>query len=157
MSRRLLPSARLVLTTAAIALIASLAVALSAPATISIDGQRVASDVAPVTTPGGTYLPLRVVADAAGARTQFDPVERAITVRRGADVLVMYVGSPHAVFNGSTFVLPHAPFVVRGRVMVAGETIASAFGSTVRFDSKRNRVAVRTPGLVVAGAADDEP
>ena len=62
--------------TAATALAASLALALSRPATISVDGQRLASDVAPVTTPGGAYLPLRAVAEAAGAQTSFDAADR---------------------------------------------------------------------------------
>ena len=74
-----LPSLRLLLTTAATALVASLAFALSSPATISVDGQRLASDVGPVTTPGGTYLPLRAVADASGAQTSFDGSSGAVT------------------------------------------------------------------------------
>jgi hypothetical protein len=41
--------------------------------------------------------------------------------------------------------------------MVAASTVASSFGSTVRYDSRHDRVIVRTPGVVVAGAADDEP
>ena len=53
--------------------------------------------------------------------------------------------------------LAHAPFTVRGRTMVAGATITRTFGSTVRFDARHDRVIVRNPGVVVAGAADDEP
>jgi hypothetical protein len=41
--------------------------------------------------------------------------------------------------------------------MVATTTVARTFGSTVRFDAKRGRVDVRTPGVVVAPVADDEP
>jgi hypothetical protein len=41
--------------------------------------------------------------------------------------------------------------------MVASATISRAFGSTVRYDARHDRVIVRTPGVVVAGAADDEP
>ncbi|MBV9440305.1 MAG: copper amine oxidase N-terminal domain-containing protein [Candidatus Eremiobacteraeota bacterium] len=153
----LLPDPRLVLTAAATAAAASLALALSTPATISLDGQRLASDVAPVTAPDGTYLPLRVVAEAAGAQTVVDPGTGAIVVRRGTDVLVLHVGDLRAKLDGHPITLAHAPFTVRGRTMVAAATIARTFGSTVRFDAKHNRVAVRTPGVVVAGAADDEP
>lgn len=154
---KFLPSARLLLATVATALVASLSVALSTPATISVDGQRVASDVAPVTTPGGTYLPLRAVSDAAGAETTFDAASRTITVRRGTDVLTMHVGSAKANLDGRTVALASAPFTVRGHTMVASATIARAFGSTVRFDGKRGRIDVRTPGVVLAPVADDEP
>ena len=154
----LVPSGRLIIATAATALAASLSLALATPATISVDGQRLASDVAPVTTPGGgAYLPLRAVAEATGARTTFDVAKGEIGVYRGTDVLLMRTGSTAASFNGHQVTLPHAPFTVRGRTMVAGATIARAFGSTVRFDAKHGRVIVRTPGVVVAGAADDEP
>ena len=153
----LVPSGRLVVLTAVTALVASLSLALAEPASISVDGQRLASDVAPVTTPAGAYLPLRAVADAAGAQTTFDDKAGTVTVRRGTDVLVMRAGTTAANMNGHKVVLPHAPFTVRGRTMVASATIASAFGSSVRFDRKHDRVVVRTPGVVVAGAADDEP
>jgi hypothetical protein len=139
------------------ALAASLALALSTPATISVDGQRLGSDVAPVTTPSGAYLPLRAVSDAAGARTSYDAQSGRITVRRGADVLAMHIGTTAANLNGHRVTLANAPFVVRGRVLVSGSTIARAFGSTVRYDVRHDRVVVRTPGVVVAGAADDEP
>ena len=146
------------MTTAVTALVASLSLALSAPATISVDGQRLASDVAPVTTPGGAaYLPLRAVADAAGARTTFDLASGSIAVHRGTDVLLMRAGSTAATFNGRNVTLPHAPFTVRGRTMVAAATIETTFGSTVHFDAKHGRVIVHTPGVVVAGAADDQP
>ena len=143
--------------TAATALIASLSLAFSTPATISVDGQRLASDVAPVTTPGGAYLPLRAIADAAGAQTSFDTLTGEIVVRRGTDVLVMRAGTSAAKMNGRTVTLAHAPFTAHKRTMVAGDTIATTFGSTVRFDRKHDRVVVRTPGVVMAGAADDTP
>jgi copper amine oxidase-like protein len=153
----LVPSGRLIAATAVTALVASLSLALSTPATISVDGQRLASDVAPVTTPGGAYLPLRAIADAAGAQTSFDTSTGEIVVRRGTDVLVMRAGFESAKLNGHTVKLAHAPFTVHGRTMVAGATIADTFGSTVRFDAKHGRVVVRTPGVVMAGAADDAP
>jgi hypothetical protein len=155
--KRLLPSLRLTVATTAIATIASLSVALSTPATITIDGQRVASDVAPVTTPSGAYLPLRIVAEAAGAQTTFNPVTGAVTVRRGTEVLRMHAGTRHATLDGHPIVLAHAPFTVHGRMMVASATIAHAFGSSVSFDPKHGRVDVRTPGVVVAPVGDDEP
>jgi hypothetical protein len=152
-----LPSLRMVVATAVTALVASLALALSTPATISVDGQRIASDVGPVTTARGAYLPLRAVAEAAGAETTFDPKTGAITVRRGTDVLTMRAGSTVALRNGHRVTLGHAPFTVRGRTMVATTTIARTFGSTVSYDEKRDRVDVRTPGVVVAPVGDDEP
>jgi len=151
-----LPS--LLLATAATSLVASAVLALSTPATISVDGQRLASEVPPVTTlDGKAYLPLRALSEAAGAQASFDAQTGTILVRRGTDVLAMHAGSADARLNGHHVRLTHAPFTVRGRTMVAGATITRTFGSSVRFDAKRGRVVVRTPGVVVAGAVDDEP
>jgi hypothetical protein len=154
---RPLPDLRLLLVTTATALAASATLAFSTPATISVDGQRLASDVAPVTTPEGACLPLRAVSEAAGGQMTVDPSTSAITVRKGTDVLVLHRGTTKATMNGRPITLAHAPFTVRGRTMVATATIAETFGSSVRFDAKHDRVIVRTPGVVVAGAADDEP
>ncbi len=147
----------MIVATAVTALVASLSLALSTPASISVDGQRLASDVAPVTTLSGAYLPLRAVAEAAGAQTSFDTADGQIVVRRGTEVLVMRAGTTAARMNGRPVTLAHAPFTVHGRTMVASATIASTLGSTVRYDAKHDRVIVRTPGVVVAGAADDTP
>jgi hypothetical protein len=155
--RRHLPDWKLVTATAAIATIASVSLAVSTPASMNVDGQHVVSDVAPVTTPGGAYLPIRAISEAAGGITTFDPATGEIVVERGPDTLKMKLGSKDAVFNGQAIQLAHAPFTVRGRTMVPSAVIATAFGSTVHYDARRAKVDVRTPGVVVAGAPDDSP
>lgn len=152
-----LPDGKLVTATAAVALIASLSVALSTPATMNVDGQRIVADVAPVTTAGHAYLPIRAISDASGAVTTFDAATGNIVVQRGADILRMKLGDKHARLDGRTIELANAPFTVRGRAMVPSAIVAQAFGSTVRYDARRAKVDVRTPGAIVAGAPDDTP
>lgn len=152
-----LPSLRLLLGTAVIALTASLALAVSRTTIVSVDGQRVLSDVAPVTVGGSVYLPVRAVTEAAGARTSYDAKTGELLVRRGADTLRMRVGDRGASLNGNPIRLAHAPFTVRGRAMMRGTDLASALGSAVSYDQRRGRVDVRTPGAVFAGAPDDSP
>jgi hypothetical protein len=151
-----LPSWRLILGTAGIALTASLALALSQPAILDVDGQRVVSDVAPVTTGSVAYLPLRAVAEAAGAETTFDARTSELTLRRGTDVLTMKVGQRKAMLDGRAVELKTAPFTVHGRAMVRAVDVAMALGSAVKYDAARGRIDVRTPGAVVAGVPDDD-
>ncbi len=141
--------------TAGIALTASLALALSQPAILDVDGQRVVSDVSPITTNGVAYLPLRAVSDAAGAATSFDARTQELTIRRGTTVLRMKIGERHATLDGQDLVLKNAPFTVHGRAMVRGSDVALALASAVKYDALRGRIDVRTPGAVVAGAPDD--
>jgi hypothetical protein len=141
--------------TAIVALTASLALALSQPAILDVDGQRIVSDVAPVTSGGVAYLPLRAVSEAAGAETTFDPRTSQLTVRRGTTVLTMKIGERKAMLDGRPIVLKNAPFTVHGRAMVRGADVAMALASAVKYDAARGRIDVRTPGAVVAGVPDD--
>ncbi len=124
---------------------------------MSVDGQRIVADVAPVTTANAAYLPIRAISEATGGLTTFDEPTRTITVRRGADVLKLKLGERVAHLNGRRILLSRAPFTVRGRAMVLSSVIADAFGSSVRYDRRQAKVDVRTPGVVVAPFPDDAP
>jgi hypothetical protein len=124
---------------------------------MSVDGQRIVTDVAPVTTVASAYLPIRAISEATGGTTTFDESSRTITVRRGRDVLKLRLGERAAVLNGKRVTLAHAPFTVRGRAMVPSSIIGDAFGSSVRYDARRAKVDVRTPGVIVAPFPDDAP
>jgi hypothetical protein len=152
-----LPSWRLIAGTAFIATIASLSLAFSQVAILDVDGQRVVSDVAPVTTGTVAYLPLRAVAEAAGATTSFDPRTNELTVRRGSDALTLKLGTREATLDGRPVMLKTAPFTLHGRAMVRAADVALALASAVKYDAARGRIDVRTPGAVVAGAPDDGP
>jgi hypothetical protein len=149
-----LPSWRLILGTAATALVTSISLALSHPATMDVDGQRVVSDVGPVTVGGVAYLPIRAVSEATGVMTSYDAATGTVTLRRGTDVLVVRAGRTRAILNGHAVELKHAPFAVHGRMMVRGADVATLLASNVKYDARRGRIDVRTPGAVVAGVPD---
>jgi hypothetical protein len=132
-------------------------VAVSTPATMSVDGQRIVADVAPVTTVAQAYLPIRAISEATGGTTTFDESSRTITVRRGPDLLTLKLGEREATLNGKRVTLARAPFTVRGRAMVPSSIVADAFGSSVRYDAREAKVDVRTPGVIVAPFPDDAP
>ena len=137
-------SLRTLLTTAVIALVASTALAFSHPATIQIDGHRVASDVPPVTANHQAYLPLRLVTSKLGARVTYDKTTRSILVVKGSDRLKLHLGVKVAVFNGKSVRLSHAPFAVRGRTMVAARTIERTLGPKVEYNPRKSTIDVVT-------------
>ncbi|MBV9410343.1 MAG: copper amine oxidase N-terminal domain-containing protein [Acidimicrobiia bacterium] len=144
--------------TALTASLASVLVAASQPASLRVDGEKIASDVPPVTSiKGDAYLPLRAVADAVGADTNYDPKTGVVELIRGQDTLRLRAGVATATLNGKKISLRHAPFAVRGRTMVGLYTVARAFGSHVSYDHKAAKIEVQTsPGMVEAGAQVDE-
>ncbi|MGH7708577.1 MAG: stalk domain-containing protein [Vulcanimicrobiaceae bacterium] len=148
----LLPSWRIVAVTGAVALLVSVGSYLARPSSLRIDGQRVISDVPPVTRAHEAYVPVRVIGDSLGAETNYDPKTGIIEIIHGTDTLRMRAGIRLATLDGRRIVLDHAPFTVRGRTMVSREVIASAFRSRMHYDPAHAKIDVITPDMVEAGA-----
>jgi hypothetical protein len=133
---------------AAIAFGTSTALAFSRPTEMLVNGQRVDTDVQPVTTTSShAYVPLRTLADALGAETQVDGKTGNIAVVLGNTSLRLRVGDTHATLNGMPLTFKHAPFRVRGRVMVSLDQVARALNVRARYDSRNARIEVITPGI----------
>ena len=140
------PGWRTLLVTGTVALVAASFLAFSRPVVMMLDGQRIESDVPPVTSVGdNVFVPIRSIADALGAETIVD--DGRIYVVRGNESLRLQVGNTHARLNGMPLTLHHAPFVVRGRVMISLRTVATAFNVRVSYDRRTARIDVLTPGI----------
>ena len=143
------PRPQTLVITAAIATVCSGILTLSRPVEMLVDGQRVQSDVPPVTTSAQhIYVPLRSIADALGAQTIVDGDK--IFVVRGSQSLRLELGSDKATINGMTFTMHHAPFRVRGRVMIGLKPISDAFGVAANYDARTARVEILSGGLGTA-------
>lgn len=130
------------------ALFASVLLAFSRPIVMFVDGERVDTDVAPVTTANEkAFVPLRSIADALGAETEVDAKTGGVDVVLGNQSLRLHVGDPHATLNGMPFTLKHAPFRVRGRVMVSLDAVARALRVRAKYDARNARIEVVTPGI----------
>lgn len=144
------PAIQTLVLTGVVALVASAMLALSHPAQLRIDGQRVESDVPPITTAAQrVFVPLRAVADALGAQTLVQG--NNIYIIRGKQSLRLRVGDRHATLNGMPLTLERAPFRVRGRVMIGIKALALALNVHVDYDPRTARINVLTPGI---GQAD---
>jgi Copper amine oxidase N-terminal domain len=150
------PSWRTLWLTAAVALVVSVLLAFSRPAVMMVDGERVDSDVPPITTTSDhVFVPLRSIADALGAETTIDEKTGGVDVIRGNESLRLRVGDEHATLNGMPLTLKHAPFRVRGRVMVSLKTVATAFGVRASYDPRTARIDVLTAGIGQAPQPSD--
>ena len=145
------PRQKTIAATAFVAAIAAALTSLSHPASLSVDGHRMVSDVPPVTTVRTAYLPLRAVAESLGADTNYDPKTGTIVIIRNDDTMQLHVGDRVATLNGKKLTLKNAPFSVRGRTMVPLQVIASALKTQVRYDKARAQIDVMTSGQ------DDSP
>jgi uncharacterized Zn-binding protein involved in type VI secretion len=146
------PSKATILATIVLAVFGSLTFALSKPVEVRVDGQPVISDVPPVTTSKGVFVPLRPVGDALGAETKYEHKSGNVIITRGDQTLKLKVGSTHAKINGMPVTLKHPPFRVRGRVMVSLHAVQQVFGLRVKFNKMTARVDLNTPGVSEASA-----
>ena len=130
------------------ALVVSVLLAFSRPIVMLVDGERVDSDVAPVTTASEkAFVPLRSIADALGAETELDEKTGGVDVVLGGQSLRVRTGDTHATLNGMPFTLKHAPFRVRGRVMISLDAVARALHVNAKYDPRNARIEVMTPGV----------
>jgi hypothetical protein len=151
------PSRRSIGATVAISACAAVLSSLSHPAALRVDGHRMVSDVPPVTTAKGAYVPLRAVAESLGADANYDAKTGLIELVRGNDTLRLHVGDRAATLNGRALALKSAPFAVRGRTMVSLNVIARAFKTNVRYDVSHAKIDVMTSGALDANALDETP
>lgn len=137
--------------TAIVALTVAAFLALGQPAVMVVNGNRVLSDVAPITTANRrTFVPIRAIADALGARTVLEAKTAQIDVIRAHQSLRLRLGSRHASLNGMPMTLSAAPFRVRGRTMVPLSLVEQAFGVRANYDARRGRIEVLSPGVARA-------
>ncbi len=81
-----------------------------------------------------------------------DAKNETIHVVLGAQSLRVRVGDTHAAVNGIPFTLKHAPFRVRGRVMVSLDAVARALHVHAKYDPRNASIEVLTPGIGQAPA-----
>ncbi|MDQ2908357.1 MAG: copper amine oxidase N-terminal domain-containing protein [Candidatus Eremiobacteraeota bacterium] len=149
------PRGRSISLTTFAAIVAAALLSLSKPVALHVDGRRMLSDVPPVTTPKGAYVPLRLVAESLGAETSYDLRTGVIVLVRAHDTMRLRNGDRVATFDGKKVLLPTAPFSVRGRTMVALTTIARAFGTKVSYDRARANIDVMEPGIDIPPDTDE--
>lgn len=137
--------------TAVLAIAASVSYTLAKPVEVRIDGQPMVTDVPPVRTNAeNVFVPLRPLSEALGAEARYDDKTGDIFLTRGDQLLHLKIGDRHATLNGMPMTLQRAPFRVRGRAMIALQTVQRAFGVRVRYDKSASRVDVYTLGTAVS-------
>ena len=150
------PSSRMLISIALLALLVAALLAFAQPVEMTVNGVGVESDVPPVTVANDrVFVPIRNFAEALGARTSAGEDGR-IDVVRGTQSLHLRSGDVHATVNGSPLTLAHAPFLVRGRVMVDLDAVADVFNVRARYDARTARIDVLTPGVGQAAVPSRE-
>lgn len=116
--------------------------ALPLPAGVTVQGKPVAFDQHPVTRGGALMVPLRAVAEAAGAKVSWDGATRTVTVEMSDRKVQFYIGQAEAEVNmrGVVYVrrnlLPvaAAPVIESDRTLVSADALGNILGLYEQVD-----------------------
>ncbi|HVF09846.1 MAG TPA: copper amine oxidase N-terminal domain-containing protein [Abditibacteriaceae bacterium] len=121
---------------------------------VTLNGQPLATSVAPITRSGRTLVPMRDIFEALGATVQWNSLTQGIVATRGTTAINMQIGNRVARVNSQQVRLDHSPMLYRGSTMVPLRFVSEALGARVNWNNARQIAAITTAGSTAsAGTA----
>ncbi|MBQ5588990.1 MAG: copper amine oxidase N-terminal domain-containing protein, partial [Anaerotignum sp.] len=107
-----------------------------------MDGNYAANDVAPVIEGGRTCLPVRLIAETLGATVGWNELDQAVTIVKGDDTIVLYIGQAFALVNGEPVQLDTKAFISNERTYLPVRFISENLGAAVTWDDTAKTVTI---------------
>ncbi len=114
-------------------------------AAASVCGKPCVLDAAPYVENGRTLVPLRFIAEALGAKVDYE--NGVVTAALGDKTAVMTVGSASFTVNGEAKTMETPPVIVNGRTLVPLRALGEALGLIVDWDGERGEITVKRGDL----------
>ncbi len=121
---------------------------------VMLNGQPLATSVAPRIISGVTLVPMRDIFEALGATVVYVPATREIRARKDDTKIWLQIGNPTARVGETTQTLAEAPRVVTGSTLVPLRFVSEALGANVGWDNATRVVSIMTNDRV-ASTPDD--
>jgi len=117
--------------------------AQAAPISLFVDGQEIATDVAPYAKNGRTYVPMRFAAEPLGGVASWEGGNvKAATILRGRSTVKIPLGSAVATVNGRKKELDAPAESKNGRIFVPIRFVAESLNATVEWDGAAKAVRI---------------
>lgn len=130
----------------AVGLVASPAAAAEPPIQVVLQGAQIQFDAEPFVENGRTLVPIRALSERLGFTVGWVEAEQKITLTKGSDVLVLWVGKLDATVNGKSFTLDVAPQIQNSRTFVPLRFISEHLGAKVYWDGANRQARVTAKG-----------
>lgn len=112
---------------------------------VMVGGKPLESDVPSfINGDNRTMVTLRAIAEALGAKVDWDPGTQTITITQGDKVVKLVIGENKYTVNGQEFTMDTAPGISKGRTVVPARVVGEALGAKVGWDPKTTTVNVET-------------
>ncbi len=119
---------------------------------LTIDGNILESDVAPVIVNDRIMVPFRAIFESLNIEVNWsDALRKAYATSNGVTV-ILTVDSDKMVVNDTIVTLDAAPFISNNRVLVPARAVCEALECTVSWNPDTRTAAVKTKGYI-----EDEP
>ncbi|MNP02922.1 hypothetical protein D3C76_947880 [compost metagenome] len=111
---------------------------------MTVNGNKIAMDVAPMVKDNSTYVPIRYVIDAFGGSANWDAANQRITVIRGGKLLDLTVNKKEFILNGKRYSAEVAPIATQSRTLVPLRLVSEQLGLTVNWDSQAKIITIES-------------
>lgn len=117
---------------------------------VVINGQQLTFDVPPLINEGRTFVPLRGIFEALGAKVQFNDATADVIVKKENRTILLHTGgkndeaSPYAVVDGEVIKMQTSPRVVNGRTLIPVRFVGDVFGADVQWIGQNQTVKIST-------------
>ena len=109
---------------------------------VTIDGNRVTLDQAPIIEGGRTLIPIRPVAEAIGADISWNQATQTSTLSRAGVTVNLTIGSTTAQVNDENVTLDAAPIILNGRTLLPVRFVAETFSQDVQWNPQSRVIAI---------------
>lgn len=116
--------------------------AMASAPTVTLDGQQLYFDVAPVIEGGRTLVPLGVIFRELGAHVEWDGITNTVNAMKSQTVISLRIGDSIAHKNGQPVALDVPAKIINSRTMVPLAFVSEAMGAQVSWDQSSQTVSI---------------
>jgi hypothetical protein len=122
----------------------------SASPRVTLNGQPLATSVAPLVRSGRTLVPMRDIFEALGATVVWDGATREIRAQKADKNIWLQIGNRTARVDNASRWLEEAPAIYRGSTLVPLRFVSEALGADVAWDNSSRVVSILTSDRVAS-------
>jgi len=120
-----------------------------------VNGKNYTLDAAPFVHNGRTVVPLRFVSEALGAKVSWNGKEQSITLKRGTETIVLYLGKSEALINGKKVMMDVPAFQLKGNTFVPIRFVSVQLNQDIQFDNKTQTITIKPKPSATGGKPAD--
>lgn len=122
-----------------------------------LNGNSLASDVAPRLVNNYTMVPIAVIAGGLGYQVSWDQETKSASIHSGQTQIILTVGKSTALVNGQQVRLEAPPMIDKGRTMLPLRFVGSQFGLDVQWDNASKSVYMKEQSPSQPGGGGGSP